>query len=54
MTDAYVSIPVTEFEALHERIRILEAALKLHIQTGHDNFDHLKRALEQSDANRLR
>ena len=52
--DAYVSMPVAEFEALHERIRTLEAALKLHIQTGHDTFDHLQRALEQPDARRPR
>jgi len=52
--DAYVSLPVAEFEALHERIRTLEAALKLHVQTGHDTFDHLQRALEQSDARRPR
>ena len=43
--DPYISIPLSEFEALHERIRALETAISNHIAAGHDQNHRLQAVL---------
>jgi len=43
--DPYMSIPVSEFEALHKRIRDLEHAIQHHIDIGHDQNHRLHSVL---------
>jgi hypothetical protein len=43
--DPYMSIPVSEFEALHQRIRDLENAIRSHINDKHDFLDRLRSVL---------
>ena len=43
--DPYMSLPVSEFEALHQRIRDLEQAVRLHVESGHDQNGRLRSVL---------